>query len=62
MASPTRDTGWFKSSRSSPNGEACVEVRLMATGVGVRDSKNVEGPALALPPASWAGFLAITSR
>jgi hypothetical protein len=62
MASPIRDTGWFKSSRSAGNGEACVEVRLTVTVVGVRDSKNVAGPALVLPPVSWAGFLTSTTR
>lgn len=62
MASQTRDTGWFKSSFSGGNDEACVEVRLTKASIGVRDSKNVEGPTLALPPTSWAGFVAITSR
>ncbi|WP_082860064.1 DUF397 domain-containing protein [Alloactinosynnema sp. L-07] len=62
MASPARDTGWFKSSRSSGNGAACVEVRHTSTGVGLRDSKNAEGPALAVPASSWAGLLAFTSR
>ncbi|MFY1699462.1 MULTISPECIES: DUF397 domain-containing protein [unclassified Solwaraspora] len=48
--------GWFKSSRSSDNA-ACVEVRLGADTIGVRDSKDVSGPALAFDPAAWTGFL-----
>ncbi|MFV2021838.1 DUF397 domain-containing protein [Micromonospora sp. LOL_023] len=51
---PTRD--WFKSSRSASNA-ACVEVRLSADTIGVRDSKSVSGPALAFDPAAWTGFL-----
>ncbi len=48
--------GWFKSSRSSCNA-ACVEVRF-AGAVGVRDSKDREGPALGVAPGSWAAFIA----
>ncbi|WP_326552996.1 DUF397 domain-containing protein [Micromonospora sp. NBC_01813] len=51
---PTR--GWFKSSRSASNA-ACVEVRLGADTIGVRDSKDVSGPALAFDSAAWTGFL-----
>ncbi|MFV2106094.1 DUF397 domain-containing protein [Micromonospora sp. LOL_015] len=49
-------SGWFKSSRSSDNA-ACVEVRLSADTIGVRDSKDRGGPALAFDPAAWTGFL-----
>jgi hypothetical protein len=51
---PTRD--WFKSSRSSDNA-ACVEVRITADLIGVRDSKNPDGPALGFAPTAWTGFL-----
>ncbi|HVK25625.1 MAG TPA: DUF397 domain-containing protein [Actinokineospora sp.] len=57
MSFPARERGWIKSSRSSGNGAACVEVRLTDASVGVRDSKNVTGPRLALPPSSWTRFL-----
>jgi hypothetical protein len=53
-----RDTGWFKSSFSAAANEACVEVRITEAEVGVRDSKNVEGPAFAFPLASWRAFVA----
>lgn len=49
---------WFKSSHSSGQSE-CVEVAWMGDGrVGVRDSKNPTGPALAFSPAEWDAFTA----
>ncbi|MFF5176207.1 DUF397 domain-containing protein [Micromonospora sp. NPDC000089] len=50
---------WRKSTRSGDNGGACVEVATNLPGlVGVRDSKDGAGPALAFSPATWAGFVA----
>ncbi|MEV6387765.1 DUF397 domain-containing protein [Nocardia xishanensis] len=47
---------WFKSSHSSPS-QDCVEVAFLADGlVGVRDSKNPAGGALAFSPEEWAAF------
>lgn len=49
---------WFKSSKS-PNKDACVEVAwLGGDHVGVRDSKNVTGPALVFAPGAWDDFTA----
>ncbi|MEU1569921.1 DUF397 domain-containing protein [Streptomyces collinus] len=49
---------WFKSSYSSGNdGNSCVELALTPGTVHVRDSKNVEGPRLAVTPGAWADFL-----
>ncbi|GGM60549.1 hypothetical protein GCM10011608_52010 [Micromonospora sonchi] len=58
MNTPRRapDRDWFKSSRSS-NNAACVEVRFAGGVVGVRDSKDRSGPALAFDAGAWAGFL-----
>ncbi|MBY8849959.1 DUF397 domain-containing protein [Saccharothrix longispora] len=52
-----RDTGWFTSSRSNGGGDQCVECRLLADRVGVRDSKNPGGGALWVGPAAWEAFL-----
>ncbi|MEU8668908.1 DUF397 domain-containing protein [Streptomyces anulatus] len=50
---------WFKSSYSdSSNPNDCVEVATAPDAVHVRDSKNVQGPRLAVGPAAWAGFVA----
>lgn len=47
---------WFKSSYSSGSQE-CVEVAHLRGGqVGVRDSKNPAGPALAFAPQEWNAF------
>lgn len=47
---------WFKSSHSQA-GQECIEVAWLANGaVGVRDSKNPTGPALAFSPGEWTTF------
>jgi hypothetical protein len=49
---------WFKSSYSSGNdGNSCVELAVTPGTVHVRDSKNVEGPRLAITLGAWADFL-----
>jgi hypothetical protein len=48
---------WVKSSFSSTNGE-CVEVARYDDGaVGVRDSKDPQGPSLAFTPEQWRAFV-----
>jgi hypothetical protein len=51
-----RSARWRKSSRSSDTAN-CVEVAFAEPAVGVRDSKNVDGPLLAFPGRQWAAFL-----
>ncbi|GGP79916.1 DUF397 domain-containing protein [Streptosporangium pseudovulgare] len=54
-----RAATWAKSSLSGSNGGNCVEVAKLSGGRrGVRDSKNLAGPALVLTPGAWADFLA----
>ncbi|MET9050049.1 DUF397 domain-containing protein [Streptomyces bacillaris] len=49
---------WVKSSYSdSSNGSECVEVAAVRDAVHVRDSKNTQGPHLALTPTAWLGFV-----
>ncbi|WP_328468039.1 DUF397 domain-containing protein [Streptomyces sp. NBC_00448] len=53
------EQAWFKSTHSSENGTACIEVADLApTGqVAVRDSKDKAGPALLFPAESFAAFV-----
>ncbi|MFI0090400.1 DUF397 domain-containing protein [Streptomyces bobili] len=58
-AGDAAELAWFKSSYSSGNdGNSCVELAVAPGTVHVRDSKNVEGPRLALAPGAWADFVA----
>lgn len=51
------EVGWRKSSHSNASEGNCVEVNLTPARVGVRDSKNTAGPALAFPESSWRAFV-----
>jgi hypothetical protein len=54
---------WRKSTRSSGNGGDCVEVADNLSGVvGVRDSKDRQGPVLAFSSTSWAAFVEFAKR
>ncbi len=61
MAAPSRGIGdslWFKSSYSGGAGSDCVEVAFGGERVvGVRDSKVVPGPLLAVTDEAFAAFL-----
>ncbi|MFY1668388.1 DUF397 domain-containing protein [Plantactinospora sp. WMMB334] len=47
---------WRTSGRSG--GGNCVEVaRNLVGAVGVRDSKDADGPVLAFPPHAWEEFV-----
>ncbi|WP_069816253.1 DUF397 domain-containing protein [Streptomyces sp. TP-A0874] len=51
------DRDWFKSSYS--NGQAeCVEIRIGADAVAMRDSKNPGGPVLSFSSEGWQEFVA----
>jgi hypothetical protein len=51
------DPRWFKSSLSFSNGN-CVEVAILNGGqIGVRDSKNAEGPVLRFTRDEWRAFI-----
>lgn len=55
-----RDLRWQKSSFSGASGQGdCVEVAFEAA---VRDSKDPDGPILAVDPGTWRRFVAFTSR
>lgn len=48
---------WRKSSFSEPNNNACVEVAYATDAVGVRDSKNADGPRLFVGHTCWLAFV-----
>jgi hypothetical protein len=47
---------WSKSSYSSSNAN-CVEVRGQGERVGIRDSKNPDGPVLSFGTEEWDAFI-----
>jgi Domain of unknown function (DUF397) len=48
---------WVKSSLSFANGD-CVEVAALPDGrIGVRDSKDTEGPVLRFTSSEWEAFI-----
>ncbi|PYC68841.1 DUF397 domain-containing protein [Micromonospora arborensis] len=54
---------WRKSTRSSSNGGACVEVADNLPGVVlVRDTKDRDGGTLTFGPAAWAGFVRLATK
>lgn len=49
---------WRKSSYSSSSGGDCVEVATCPHTIHIRDSKNSDGPTVAVTPSAWTAFLA----
>jgi hypothetical protein len=47
---------WRKSSFSGTNSD-CVEVSVSPDRVGLRDSKNPDGPRLSVPSEAWTTLL-----
>ncbi|MET8286392.1 DUF397 domain-containing protein [Streptomyces sp. NPDC005132] len=58
MTISSYDLEWFKSSHSTDDGPACVEVATTPGAVHVRDSKNAQGPHLGFTPDHWTAFVA----
>lgn len=49
---------WRKSSHSTSNGGDCIETAILGPQIGVRDSKDPDGPRLAFTPQAWQTFAA----
>ncbi|TDC76313.1 DUF397 domain-containing protein [Actinomadura sp. 7K507] len=47
---------WRKSSRSAHEGGECVEVADLSPVIGVRDSKDPDGPKLTFTASAWSAF------
>ena len=52
-----RSAEWFKSTRSGPDADNCVEVAFVDEAIAVRDSKDRTGPTLIFTPAEWDAFV-----
>jgi hypothetical protein len=48
---------WRKSTFSGDPENECVEVSFTTNTVGMRDSKNPDGPILTFTPSEWVAFL-----
>ncbi|MGV9319687.1 DUF397 domain-containing protein [Streptomyces sp. NPDC003660] len=53
---------WHKSSYSDSTGGNCVEVAPCTSTIHVRDSKQSDGPLLAVTPSAWTTFLTDARR
>ncbi|MEU4822821.1 DUF397 domain-containing protein [Actinomadura sp. NPDC023710] len=51
------ELSWRRSSHSDNLGGNCVELALLGEDVGIRDSKDPEGPKLALGPTAFRALL-----
>lgn len=60
-AGRTSGLTWVKSSYSTNDGPACVEVATAPATIHVRDSKNIPGPELGFAPGAWAEFVSYAS-
>jgi hypothetical protein len=58
MTAHFQNAAWLKSSRSNGNGgNNCVEVAFGNAVIGVRDSKNPDGPVLHFTSSAWESFV-----
>ena len=64
MSSRTPPIAWRKSSRSTGNGAACVEVAPAPAGgvIFIRDSQDPSGPVLSCNNAQWESFITGTKK
>ncbi|MBO3674421.1 DUF397 domain-containing protein [Streptomyces sp. NEAU-YJ-81] len=56
------EVAWAKSSYSTADGPSCVEVAPTPSTIHIRDSKNPNGPQLAVTPTAWTAFVTYASN
>ncbi|GAA3770148.1 DUF397 domain-containing protein [Streptomyces phyllanthi] len=59
---PPSESSWFKSSYSGGNATECVEAAFVPAGLLIRDSKQPEGPHLAVSAEAWGRFVAASLK
>ncbi|WP_258342167.1 DUF397 domain-containing protein [Saccharopolyspora gregorii] len=57
MSTDHATSGWFTSSYSGPHNNSCVEARIIAGRIDIRDSKDREAGHLSFGADAWRGFL-----
>ncbi|MBR8642072.1 DUF397 domain-containing protein [Streptomyces tuirus] len=65
IATPSNEptaVAWFKSSHSGGEGNECVEIANLRTGVGLRDSKTPDGGTLTVSTGAFAAFIASVAK
>jgi Domain of unknown function (DUF397) len=62
MTAPEPDGIVWHTSSYSGNSADCVQVAPVPGRVLVRDSKDSDGPVLAVPAAAWRAFRAVATR
>ncbi|MFF4288736.1 DUF397 domain-containing protein [Streptomyces sp. NPDC001633] len=60
--SSTPELTWFKSSYSSSGDGDCIEIAATPATVHIRDSKDEDGPQLAVAAGAWAAFVAYAAE
>lgn len=58
----TTELAWFKSSYSSGGDGDCIEIATSPTTIHIRDSKDADGPRLAVAADTWAAFVTYAAQ
>jgi hypothetical protein len=48
---------WVRTTRGGPDSDGYVEVAFVGEAIVVRDSRNIDGPALVFTAAEWDAFV-----
>ncbi|MCP9956915.1 MULTISPECIES: DUF397 domain-containing protein [Streptomyces] len=56
------ELAWYKSSHSTGDGGQCVEIAVRPHAIHIRDSKDINRPALSITAPAWAAFVGFAAR